>query len=1508
MTFALFGQVEAGSSTGTVTLTRTTTAGHSLVVCVSIASGTAGLTSVTDTSGGANVWVRAVTVSNATNVRTMEIWYCPSAVSVTSVTLNVGSAIAVRSVLSEWSGGAIAVDQTNTNVATSTTTTPAAAQVTPTTSTGFVVGASCCGIQTSIAVGGSYTLLSTTVTGSASALGAAYLLAPSSGVATGPAFTWTSNAKSQNTVTVVFKAGPSFATSESVPVGDSLTRVAAVLSGGLADSPSISVLSSRTGAAGRATGDNVTVADASPGTQGSFARWRTQTIPIADALADTEALAQATSDSVTLAASAGRGASGAAQATSDSVTLAESVGRALADGRSLPTVTVPMAESHARLLATGRATSDSVTLAASAGRGASAVSRTADVLAMTGATPGVPAFSGLAQGGDNQACVVYPYADHVPYTQGGLPTVAVCVDVSGLWVSRDGGATFSPVAGWMTSSNNFNGAGFTTSSPWPGEAWYLIGQVVSTTDLWNTVQVAAVGSGFHLGVGTLDPRQNGNALLVWCADAIASPSQGSRSLALAGNNGIWKSANSGASWTKTGYLVGETVRSLAVNGTDLYAAVDNSAQSGNQGLWYIPAFFTGSPGAATLIKAFGDPLGLFGFLDPASGHWTLDIAAGGNTGEVGSTTALYPGLWSYRPDLDTFHNGSAGLTNLSPAWLDTTNYRYNSVTSFDTGGGTRGILAGAYIAGSSSLAHKSSSGNKFDHLLRSLDGGSTWANITSGFSWGSYWGGTTAGLGGSYLPGSGVYDCMNSLCVDPHTKTAWIADRQVSWQVPAVNGAGTPTATVIGGSTSGIGALTIWEIAAIGQSSSPTSAALTVDYAVALGAAGDRTIVNVGSPLPACNGFGYNLSSDTMYIGSGASDAFKGTPGVVTTNPDVTAYLHPLSNPSGTGTGLNFGGTYPNLRTVGTLVPMDDGGLIAHGIAWSPNSPGGPSGTPPQGGLFYRNSDTGLWSQVIAADDFGMVTTPSAQSIRWLTRVVPLVNSVGTQTGIVWCYDLANGLYQSADYGRTWRPVLTFRNYATGGVGLADPATYLAINALAQVAPGTPDLLLTLRTGAGTAGYVTVRLGHCDDTAAALHVAGTTVTVIGGTTFTATTISKPAGLYAPAVIVPDPLTSRVVMVQGSTGGLTSPSWQELDLVANTWLDITPAAAANTPYPASGALFGRVLMLGLIGQGVLLVPLPASDLLSVAIGFIRKCGDAVTPTDAVAAIRHLIQGVGASLPLTATAIEQISLSIAQAVNLVIAGPAITTSESAFRVLAPAGLPVAEAISRGAVAAARGHADSVTVTETIHRLAAALRSDSDSLAVIVAFLSGIGVTGIIGPADLTVQDPMMTVGSSHGWQASDGVEIAAAVARLVAAARTDSEGLPVSDSTARSVATARGASDDITAVDSVSRTGGLARAGGEQISLADLLASLGTFERDLTGGIPVDGAMASAGLHERDMADVLMLVEQVYRSALGSSTYLAESLTLAEVITVLAFLFAVYEAGAPSLVYQVGRPTL
>lgn len=101
MAGAYVGGVAATATSTTLTLTRTTAGGNCLAVLLQAA---APVTSITDSAG--NVWrpLNSSGVQAATGTNLCEIWYCPNASSITSLTVTVSSSGVINGSLIEMSG------------------------------------------------------------------------------------------------------------------------------------------------------------------------------------------------------------------------------------------------------------------------------------------------------------------------------------------------------------------------------------------------------------------------------------------------------------------------------------------------------------------------------------------------------------------------------------------------------------------------------------------------------------------------------------------------------------------------------------------------------------------------------------------------------------------------------------------------------------------------------------------------------------------------------------------------------------------------------------------------------------------------------------------------------------------------------------------------------------------------------------------------------------------------------------------------------------------------------------------------------------------------------------------------------------------------------------------------------------------------------------------------------------------------------------------------------------
>ena len=134
------GATETAAATSlSATFPVATTAGHLLVLSASVYTGaTNNITSVTDSGG--NTWVRIRASAVSGHYSDGEMWYSANAMPVTTVTIQLGSAVVAAIAVQEFSGIATtnALD-VSTGIA-GTSTTPASGSVTPTASNDLAVG------------------------------------------------------------------------------------------------------------------------------------------------------------------------------------------------------------------------------------------------------------------------------------------------------------------------------------------------------------------------------------------------------------------------------------------------------------------------------------------------------------------------------------------------------------------------------------------------------------------------------------------------------------------------------------------------------------------------------------------------------------------------------------------------------------------------------------------------------------------------------------------------------------------------------------------------------------------------------------------------------------------------------------------------------------------------------------------------------------------------------------------------------------------------------------------------------------------------------------------------------------------------------------------------------------------------------------------------------------------------------------------------------------------------
>ena len=128
-----------GSTTDTVTLPQTSTAGHLLVLSASVYTGaTNNITSVTDTAG--NTWTRIRAFSAAGHNSDGELWYAASAAPTTAVTIHLATVTHTALVVQEFAGVAATSPVDVVSGTASTGTLADSGPVTPAGSNELLVG------------------------------------------------------------------------------------------------------------------------------------------------------------------------------------------------------------------------------------------------------------------------------------------------------------------------------------------------------------------------------------------------------------------------------------------------------------------------------------------------------------------------------------------------------------------------------------------------------------------------------------------------------------------------------------------------------------------------------------------------------------------------------------------------------------------------------------------------------------------------------------------------------------------------------------------------------------------------------------------------------------------------------------------------------------------------------------------------------------------------------------------------------------------------------------------------------------------------------------------------------------------------------------------------------------------------------------------------------------------------------------------------------------------------
>lgn len=201
----LLGNAGIVTATSPAVVTRTTTAGSLLVAMCSRTTSSDYFTGLTDTAG--NTWTLAAAAPTSGGVgRRVELWYCANARSITSLSATFAGTAQAAVTLHEFSGAATTnVLDTAFAKFQSSSLAPTAATVTPTTANSLVIGM----LRANGSSAQTYTLTSAGWTSNnvtmAENHAVAYVLNPTTSVATGPTWSLAVSAGS-GSVTAAFKA------------------------------------------------------------------------------------------------------------------------------------------------------------------------------------------------------------------------------------------------------------------------------------------------------------------------------------------------------------------------------------------------------------------------------------------------------------------------------------------------------------------------------------------------------------------------------------------------------------------------------------------------------------------------------------------------------------------------------------------------------------------------------------------------------------------------------------------------------------------------------------------------------------------------------------------------------------------------------------------------------------------------------------------------------------------------------------------------------------------------------------------------------------------------------------------------------------------------------------------------------------------------------------------------------------------------------------------------------